>query len=173
MLAKESGTDLSPRRPWLVALAEPASLISALKWGAGIGVAYYVLSLLLNLATNAIVGVNPNLSQNLLAAVPSCLGIFALVFALYSAGNRAAVERMHIAPGLLGAVVMYLVSFALSKLYSPAVQAVTSKTTTPASNLILQIVSFLLFVGVVVVGIGYVGAFYGLKNKLKAMAKQG
>ena len=162
------------KRPWLMALTEPASLLSALKWGAITGVAYYIVGLLMNAATNAILGVNDNLSQNLLAAVPLCIGIFALIFGLYTAGNRAGIERMQIAPGVLSAIFFSIISTVLSKIYSTPVQSITttkSSTAISASNFVEQIIVFVLVVGIAI-GIGYMGAFYGIKNKLKANAKK-
>ena len=160
------------KHQWLTVIAEPTNVLSALKWGAITGVAYYAIGLLMNAATNAILGVNDNLSQNLLAAVPSCIGIFALIFGLYTAGNRAGIERMHVAPGVLSAVLMYIISAILGKVYSTPVQSVTTKASAaPASTFATQIVGFVLVVGIAI-GIGYMGAFYGIKNKLKANAKK-
>lgn len=157
------------RRPWLTVLADPANLLSALKWGAIVGVAYYLVSLLVIVIENALAQGSANPAANLAFAVPLCVGVFAIIFGLYSAGYLAGRERLHVAPGVVSALVMVIVASILAKIYTPGVaQASTVKQ--PASALGAQIAGFIVYLAIVI-GMGYLGGFYGVKNKLKAQAK--
>jgi hypothetical protein len=171
MSAYEPLPENPARRPWLSVLIEPASLLSALKWGALIGVAYYIVSLIVIVIENALLQGNANPAANLAFAVPLCVGVFAIIFALYSAGYLAGGERLHVAPGVLSALVMIIVASLLGKIYTPGV-AQTSTVKQPASSPVAQIAGFIVYLAIVI-GIGYLGGFYGVKNKLKARAKSG
>jgi hypothetical protein len=158
------------RRPWMEALTEPASLISALKWGAITGVAYYIVSLLVVFVELALLQGTGNPAANLVFALPQCVGIFALGFGLYAAGYQAGSERMHVAPGVLASVIMALLSSVLSRIYTPGLSGTAPKQ--PASNIGVMIVAFALDLAFVI-GFGYMGGFYGIKNKLKAKTVKG
>jgi hypothetical protein len=175
MSALEPLTENPARRPWLAALREPASLLSAAKWGAIMAVGYYIISLLVVFVELALTKGGADPSQNLAFAVPLCVGIFAIVFALYAAGYQAGSERMHAAPGAAAAVVMVIISYILGFIYTPGTTAAPTHSTShvPAAYGPLigaEIVAFILYV-MAVIGLGYLGGFYGVKNKLKAQAK--
>lgn len=175
MSALESLPENPARRPWLAAMLEPASLLSAVKWGAIIGVGYYIVSLLVVFVELALTRGGADPSQNLAFAVPLCVGIFAIVFALYAAGYQAGTERMHAVPGAMAAVVMVIISEILGRIYTPGVTAAPTHSSghVPAaatSPLAAQIVAFVIYLAAVI-GLGYLGGFYGVKNKLKGQAK--
>ncbi len=155
------------RRSWRAALTESPSLVSALKWGVITGVAYYLVAIAMTGIEVAIVRGNPAAVGSPALAIFAFVALFAMFFALYSAGSIVGRERLHVAPGVLSAVIMIALSKALSWVYSPVLPG---SSTTPASPLGVQIVS-LIFALAVVVLIGYMGAFYGVKNKLKLLAK--
>ncbi len=141
---------------------ESASVVSALKWGAIVGVAYFVLAYLVALLSNVIVGFGNNPTQNPSLVIPACLGLFVIVFALYVAGYLPAMERGQIGPGLLSTLVMLAISNILGKLINPAGKAIAGG----AGSLTVQIVSFIVSVALAV-GIGYLGAFYGVKRNAR------
>lgn len=174
MSALEPLPENPARRPWLAALLEPASLLSAVKWGAIMAVAYYIVSLLVLFVELALTRGGADPSQNLAFAVPLCVGIFAIVFAVYAAGYQAGSERMHAVPGAAAAVVMYIIADILGSIYTPGVTAISAHTSghvpaTATSSLATQVVAFILYLAAVI-GLGYLGGFYGVKNKLKAHA---
>ncbi len=158
------------RRSWRQALTEPASLLSALKWGAITGVGYYIVSLLVIFVELALLQGSGNPATNLAFAVPECVGIFALGFALYGAGYQAGSERVHVAPGVLAALIMALISALLSRLYTPGLGGPAPKQAPVSIG--VMIVSLVLDLAFVI-GFGYMGGFYGVKNKLKATAAKG
>lgn len=151
----------SARRPWLAAITEPASVMEALKWGALIGAAYFLVSLLINVLFNLVV----NTGNLTIIAIPACIDIFALVFALYGAGFRAGAERNHIAPGVVSAAIMLIVFQALNSIYGAIVRIQPTTQKTSASNIV-----YLFVVIMVCLVIGYMGAFYGVKNNAKRLA---
>jgi hypothetical protein len=151
------------RRPWSVALSEPESWISIAKWGAITGVGFFLFANLMNVLVKALTGGSSDTSGSLAFALPYCGSIFAFFFGLYTAGYKAAQERTHIAPGMLSTIFLLVLAQILQAIF-------THKITTPSGPLLVSFVSFLLYLGLVL-GIGYMGAFYGVKNKLKAAAK--
>lgn len=156
----------SPRRPWAAALAEPASVFTALKWGALIGAAYFLVTLLINVLFNLVL----DTGNLILVAIPGCIDIFALVFGLYSAGFRVAALRNHVTPGIVSAAIMLIVAKLLSLIYIPSLATgATKATTTPTGDTVIQIVSLVLYI-VVCLAIGWMGAFYGVKNNAKRLA---
>jgi hypothetical protein len=174
MSALEPLPENPARRPWLAALLEPASLISAVKWGTIMAAAYYVVSLLVVFIELALTKGGADPAQNLAFAVPLCVGIFAIVFAVYAAGYQTGSERMHAAPGAAAAVVMYIVADILGFIYTPGTTTPAHTSghvpATPATSIVTEIVAFVLYLAAVI-GLGYLGGFYGVKNKLKAQAK--
>ncbi|MBA3825092.1 MAG: hypothetical protein H0X24_14500 [Ktedonobacterales bacterium] len=155
------------RRPWSVALSEPESWISIAKWGAITGVGYFAFANLMNMLVNVLTGGQGNLTENLVFAIPACGGIFALVFALYTSGYLAAKERTHVAPGVLSTVFMLALAQVLGRIFTVQVQGAKPATTSTLGTAIVSLILALAFG----LGIGYMGAFYGVKNKLKAVAK--
>jgi heme A synthase len=155
------------RRSWTTALTESASLTSALKWGAVTGVAYYLVAIAMTGIEVAIVRANPAAAQSPALAIPAFIALFALFFALYSAGYVAGRDRLHVAPGFVSAIIMITLSKLLSLLYTPTLPSTTNP---PASPLGIQIFSFVSALAIFLL-IGYMGAFYGVKNKLKQLAK--
>jgi hypothetical protein len=172
MSARDPLTTSPAHRSWISVLSEPTNLLAALKWGAIVGVAYYVVNLLMLTVLNAILRVNDNVGSNPLIALPLCIGIFALAFGLYTAGYQAGIARMHVAPGVLSALIMLGLSNLLSRLYSPTTQQIVTKTSSSSSAVgVVGVVSLLFAVGIAA-GLGYAGAFYGIKGKLKAQAQK-
>jgi hypothetical protein len=151
------------RRAWSVALSEPESWISIAKWGTITGVGYFIFASLMTMLVNVLTGGSGDTSGSLAIALPYCGSIFVLFFGLYTAGNKAARERIHIAPGVLSTVFMLLVTQILQLIF-------TRKFTTTNSSFAVVIVYLLLDLALGL-GIGFMGAFYGVKNTLKAAAK--
>jgi len=162
MAAQEPLTNPS-RRPWSVALSEPESWISIAKWGAITGVGFFLFASLMNVLVKALTGGSSDTSGSLAFALPYCGSIFAFFFGLYTAGYKAAQDRLHVAPGVLSTVFLLVLAQVLQALF-------TRKIMTPSGPPLVAVISLLLYLGLVL-GIGYMGAFYGVKNKLKAAAK--
>lgn len=158
---EEGSAPLEERPNFLQQLTEANNLISAFKWGIIAAAAYYVLGILLNLLTNAILNVGADPTKNPLVLVPLCLSLFALVFAIYVAGYLPGMERGQVAPGVMSAGIMVLASNLLSRLFNPAPQS-----TTASGSLVTQIVALLFFI-IVALGIGWLGAFYGVKRNAR------
>jgi cellobiose-specific phosphotransferase system component IIC len=164
MLPRQPIAPLSARRPWMAALAESSSLVSSVKWGAIVGVVYYLISVLVVYLTNLALQPQSDVSKNPLPLLPLCLGIFSLVFALYVAGYLPAMERNHVAPGLVGAAVMLIVSRLLSQFFDPRV---TTGAANNGGSLVVQILSLIITIAIYLL-IGYLGAFYGVKRNTNA-----
>jgi len=147
---------------WLSVLSKPVNIISAAKWGVIIGVAYYAVAVGTSALVNVLAGSGSiDVSKNPLPLLPTCIGLFAYVFALYVAGYMPATETSHIAPGMLGAVVMLVVARVLQSIYSPA------PSSSGVGSAATQIISYLIFLAIAL-SLGYLGAFYGLKRNKRA-----
>ncbi len=166
MAALESST-LSSRRAWSVVLRERESWLSIAKWGAITGFGYVIFANLMNALVNLLTGGTGNLTQNLVFALPICGSFFALFFALYTAGNQAARERTHVAPGVLSSVLMLVIAQVVGHFFMVSLGGAQPKTTTTLGTALVSLVLGLALT----LGVGYMGAFYGVKNKLKAMAQ--
>ncbi len=151
-------------------MRQAPSVTSALKWGAAVGAGYYILALLFTLLLNLIESAGGNsATANPLLLVPICLSYFALGFTLFAAGYLAAFEREHIAPGLASVVVMLVVTYVLSLIIALVTHSGGPAQAT-GTSLGAQIVALLFDVAAAGL-IGWTGAFYGVKNKLKRNAR--
>lgn len=155
-----------PRATWLETLQAPGALISSLKWGALVGLVYYLIGVGLKLILNGATNVDTSTTLDAPLVLGACSSVFVAVFALYVAGFLPSAETRTVAPGVVGAFIMLVVSKALS--YLPIGR---SSTTGASGTIIVQLVSFALFLGVAF-GIAYLGAFYGVKRTVKAEAKK-
>jgi hypothetical protein len=142
-----------------------ANAISAVKWGLIVSVAYYLIELGITALVNLILNVNNDPTKNPLVLLPLCSGIFVYIFALYVAGYMPAAERGNVSAGIFGAALMYIISTILQKIYIPAANtpAKSAPTSTLISPIFAQLLG-LLFALAIALGIGYLGAFYGVKR---------
>lgn len=146
------------------ALTAPANLLSALKWGAIVGVAYYAVGLGLSLLSNALAANGSDFTKNPVIVLPACLGVALPAVAIYVAGYMPGLERGRISPGILGAAITIIVARVLQAIYYP-----NSGGPTPASSLGVQIVALVLVLAIGL-GLGYLGAFYGVKTSARQLA---
>ena len=145
-------------------LFDTPNIISGVKWGALVGVAYYAIGLVISLLSVAAASNGGNdATKNPLLILPACLALFTVVFALYVAGYLPAMERGQIAPGLWGALAMIIVANLLQRIFT--VGAIAASTGQAG----IQIVSLLIDV-VLVLLIGWLGAFYGVKRNARTAA---
>lgn len=150
----------------LAQLTNPANLTSAAKWGAIVGVGYFIVAFGLDRLGNALAGLGPSSATNPSLLVPACLAIALPVFAIYIAGYMPGLECGQVVPGVLSAAIMIAVADLLQAIFR-----VGSQSATPAPSLGLRVVS-LIFVLALALGLGCLGAFYGVKRGARNVAKR-
>ncbi len=159
-----SPSSLSPMPPtssWLEHLSQPANLLSAAKWGVIAAAGYIIIAFLvtaLYTVLSTIVGNNPTV-----LAIPICISYFAGAFAIYIAGYLPSSDRGNIPTGVAGAVTMIILLIIFN-----IVSSLVEKTSSPAGAgpIIVQIISAVILLAIGI-GIGWTGAFYGVKRNLK------
>jgi hypothetical protein len=157
----------SPSTPsWTTQLSDSANLLSALKWGVIVAAGYIVLGILLNLLANVIAVGSADITKDPAYLIPSCLSIFVAAFSFYVAGYLPANERGNIATGIVGVVIM-LILITLEGIIFGSIQGTSHAGTGPVVVQIIGVI-FDLAIGL---GIGWVGAFYGVKRRFKVEAK--
>ncbi len=164
-MALPDETPVSPMSTWLARLSEPASIRSALTWGAIVAVVFYFVGTGISLLSIAASSGGLDATKNPLLILPACLGLFTFVCALYVAGYMPSAERGHVAPGMLGAVVMLVLSRILAAIYTPQ-----GSVKTPPTSFGVQIVSAVLGISVAL-ALGWLGAFYGVKRNVRQAAQ--
>lgn len=130
-------------------------MLAGLKWGAIVGVAVYVVGLVLDLFYNSLVagGGTLDITQRPVLLVPTCLGLFALLFAFSAAGFYTGRETGRAGLGAIAGVVTLIVQYILGLIYTPTAPGVAPTSTSGAGvsglGLVLaDIVSLLLAVGI-------------------------
>lgn len=157
-----SSPESSPPKSWQEVMT-PAAWISAGKWGMIIGVVYYLIGIGINILGGLALSSGPDATKNPVVLLPICGGLFVLFLCIYGAGFMPAAEQQHIAPGIIGTLVMLLILRGLQFLYTPVLPGTANQT---ATSLPIQIVSALLALAAYL-GIGWLGAFYGVKRSIR------
>jgi len=157
---------MPPASSWLEHLSQPANLLSAAKWGVITAAGFIVVGSLadaLFAVLSPIVGNNPTV-----LAIPICISYFAGAFAIYIAGYLPSSDRGNVPTGVAGAVIMIILLIIFN-----IVSSLVEKTSSPAGAgpIIVQIISALILLAIGV-GIGWTGAFYGVKRNLKTEASK-
>ncbi len=155
---------MTSQQPSLISTQE---IKSAMKWGGILGLSSYVFSIIINIIEGLIFksgGTNVQTNPGLL--IPICMGLFILVFATYIAGYLPASETGKYRPGVAGALISYILSFVLAKIYLPNLPGsptVTQTNSNGAATVITGVVGFILVL-LIITGVGWLGAFYGCKH---------
>jgi hypothetical protein len=166
MSSSSSPSPMPPASSWTEQLSQPANLLSAAKWGVITAAAYIVIGFLviaLYAVLRPVVGNNPTV-----LAIPVCIGIFAQAFGIYVAGYLPSAERGNIPTGVVGAVIM-IALIEIYNLISSHVQNANAQAN--SGSIIVQIISVVLLLGIAI-GIGWTGAFYGVKRNIKTEASK-
>ncbi len=139
-------------------------MLAGLKWGAMVGVAVYVVSLMFDFLAQALTGNGTSaLNEHPVLLIPVCGVIFALLFACSAAGFYATRETGVIWHGIFAAGVTYAMQFALSKVYTPVAQPAATPASTTAPNLIATVVAGVLVLGIAA-SMGWLGARPGARQ---------
>ncbi len=149
-------------------LGSSQAIKSSVKWGVIIGLSSYVLSIMINMTEKFILqsgGTNAQTNPGLL--IPICLGLFILVFATYIAGYLPAMETGTYAPGIASALLSYILSALLEKLYLPNLPGSPTVVQTNTNAIVAFITNVvgLILVLLIITGVGWLGAFYGCKHR--------
>ncbi len=146
-----------------------SKVIAGLKWGAIVGVAVYIVEVVLALFENALSGKAPlDLTTHPIEAIPICLSFFVLLFAFSAAGFCTGRETGQARLGAVAGVVTLVVQYLLGLLYTPASTSGNTTTTTqpagnPISAFLAAIVALLLFVGIAAL-LGWLGGRPGAQR---------
>jgi len=155
---------MPPTSSWTEQLSQPANLLSAAKWGVITAAGYIVIAYL---ALLLVVAITPAVGSNSVVLVaPLCLAVFAEAFGVYVAGYLPAAERGNIPTGVAGAIIM-IALLAIENAIVTHIQNAHTNSGSVAS----QIVSLVLLAAIGV-GIGWTGAFYGVKRNIKTEASK-
>ncbi len=155
-----------------------SKVIAGLKWGAIVGVAVYIVEVVLALFENALSGKAPlDLTTHPIEALPICLSFFVLLFAFSAAGFYTGRETGQARLGAVAGVVTLVVQYLLGLLYTPASTSGNTTTTTqpagnPISAFLAAIVALLLFVGVAAL-LGWLGGRPGAQRHAQRLNAQG
>ena len=132
----------------------PSGWAPGLKWGAVVGAILYVVGLVLQLFSNALVSSTGSIdeTQHPILLVPTCLGLFVALFGFSAAGFYAGRESGRAGFGAVAGVVALIVQYVLELIYIPATPG-SHTTTAPAGTNIMalvlaEITSLLLFIGI-------------------------
>jgi hypothetical protein len=148
---------------------------AALKWGALVGAASYIVAgLAIPLLAGALFG-TPDLSNPGVLTF-GCLGIFVLLFGFSAAGYWTGRETLKAGMGAVGGIVALAVYAVLTRLYTPHVHAVsataaTAKVTPAGGNAVGQAVAALVadaFVLGLAALMGWLGGRPGAQNARRA-----
>lgn len=95
-------------------------MLAALKWGAIVGVAAYVVGIALVFFNQALTATgSTSITENPILLVPVCLGIFVLLFAASAAGFYAGRETGIAGLGAVAGIIFFVVSDLLGLIYTP------------------------------------------------------
>jgi hypothetical protein len=148
----------------------PSGWASGLKWGAIAGGLLYVVGLLLQLFSNALVRTTGSIdeTQHPILLIPTCLGLFFLLFGLSAAGFYTGRETGRAGLGALAGIVAFVVQYTLELIYTPVTPGPQPTTTTPANVTLAQIILVDLIAAVLVLGIaacmGWLGGRPGARR---------
>jgi hypothetical protein len=135
-----------------------------LKWGAIVGVAAYLVAMAFNVLYLALAGKgNATLNDHPVLLIPVCGVVFALLFACSAAGFYSTRETGVIRDGVTAGVVVWVVLFVLSKIYTPGTQSGAAPAAQNAGSLIALVIAGLLVVSIAA-GMGWLGARPGAQQ---------
>lgn len=153
-------------------------MIAGLKWGALVGVAVYIVEIVLALFENALSGKAPlDLTTHPIEVIPICLLYFGLLFSFSAAGFYTGRETGRARLGAVAAIVTLVVQYLLGLLYTPAsTSGHTTTTTQPAGNpisaFLAAIVALLLYIGIAAL-LGWLGGRPGAQRYARHLNAQG
>jgi hypothetical protein len=164
----------SDQATWVKSLSEPTNLLSALKWGVIVGCSLALINQGLGWLTDLIQFAqsgnnNDSLGSILQYSVPACMSIFVACFSLYVAGYMTSSECRQIPPGVLSTFIAYLISYTLKVVFDLIAHRPFTLIQQPApgTSILFTIIAALIALTIIlgaVGGLGYLGAFYGIKR---------
>lgn len=155
-------------------------MLSALKWGAIVGVGAYLLARLgLGLLSSALYGANSPVDMNHPGPFSlACLGIFALLFAFSAAGYFTGRDTLKDGLGAVAGIIAFVVYAALSAIpFGPSGAQAAAPATAgaprpdPTTQLIVSLIALLFVVGIAAL-MGWLGGRPGAINARKRLAAQ-
>ncbi len=129
-------------------------MLVGFKWGVIVGVAAYLVEVVLALLYVAMTGSGTaTLTDRPTLLIPVCLGYFALLFACSAAGFYAGRETGRAGLGALAGGVVWFVQYILGRIYTPTASSAASRATTtpthstlgPVAAVLAALVAPLLF----------------------------
>lgn len=130
-------------------------MLAGLKWGAIVGVAVYIVGVALDFFNNSLVrgAGSIDVTQHPQLLIPTCLIIFALLFACSAAGFYTGRETGVAGLGAVAGIVVLVVQYVLGLIYNPANSgARATVTTNPGANtavlVLANLTSLLLVIGI-------------------------
>lgn len=156
-------------------------MLAALKWGAIVGVAIYIIGVALGFIENALTAhTSADVTTHPVQLIPICLLYFGLLFSFSAAGFYTGRETGRAALGAVAGPVTLIVQYILALVYSPAPSTSANTTTaaapqagvSPVLTLLARLVAPLLFIGIAA-SLGWLGGRPGAQRHTQRHASAG